>query len=51
MMAECSTVLNITEPDKLAIFFSKVSHDFDKVVEYESLLGLKKNDEQVETLF
>lgn len=45
-MAKCSTVLNITETDKLAVVFSKkVSHDFDKVVEYESLLGLKKNDE------
>lgn len=46
MISECSTVLNITENDKLAIIFSKkFSHDFDKIVEYESLLGLKKNVE------
>ena len=44
MKAECLTALNITENDKLDIVFSKkkISHDFDKGVEHESLLGLKK---------
>lgn len=45
-MAECSTVLHITENGKLAIIFSKkLSRDFNNAVECESLLELKKNVE------